>query len=710
MRAKNTEQGRTGNRDFLMRHYPSRRNIVVTVFFSILAVLFLNACGDTNNVSGPPGPGALTITTSSPLPSGSIGIAYSTTLTASGGEPPYAWSLAAGSSALPTGLSLSKAGVISGTPRTIQTAAPIFIVQDSTTPTPQADQQTLTIAINAVPQPSITAPTLLLSGIVGKFYSETLTAAGGTQPYTTWSVTPPLPTGLSLTPNGNTATVTGSLAVPYNKTHTFSVTDSFSPTPQVGTRNYTLTFTNAPLTLLIRTTSLAPDGTAFQPYNRPLAAQGGTPPLTWSISNSSPNPLPAGLSLTAGGLLSGTTTSAVNTPVRFRVQDGGTPVQSDEKTLTITINLPAPPTITTTFLPNGSFNNSYNQTLKLNGGIAPLNWGVIVGGLPPGLGLNASTGQILGTAAQTGTFPFTVQVTDAISRVDTQALSITITAPAAPAITAPASLPTGTVTQRYPDTTLRASGGTAPLTWDPVVNPALPNGLSWDAATHTISGTPLNGSQGTANHTFTVRDSTNPVLTATRTYSLSINLPAPPNITTTSASLLPNGTVTKPYSRTVQATGGTGALTWSISAGSLPTGLNPINPSTGQITGTPSVAGKFDFTVQATDTLNQSDTQALSITIDLPAPPNITTTSPLPNGIVGTPGYSEQVQATGGIGNRSWTIVSPGIGPLPPGLDIDPSTGVISGEPTTAGTYNFTVQVTDTIPQSDTQDFTITIN
>jgi hypothetical protein len=179
-------------------------------------------------------------------------------------------------------------------------------------------------------------------------------------------------------------------------------------------------------------------------------------------------------------------------------------------------------------------------------------------------------------------------------------------------------------------------------------------------------------------------------------------LPAPPNITTTS---LPNGTLASAYTQTVQATGGTGALTWSISAGSLPTGLNPINPSTGQITGTPSAAGTFNFTVQATDTLNQSDTQALSIMVVLPAPPNITTTSLL-NGTAGTP-YSQQVQATGGIGNLTWIISS---GLLPAGLDIDMATGVISGTPTTVGLSNFTVQVTDTVPQSDTQNLSITID
>jgi hypothetical protein len=494
-------------------------------------------------------------------------------------------------------------------------------------------------------------------------------------------------------------------------------------------------------------------------------------------------------------VISGTPTGTTANTSNFTIQVTDTGGQSDLQALSIRINLPAAPNITTPSLPAGTFNGSYNQTVSITGGVGPFVWDVTAGALPPGLTLNTSNGNISGTANTAGSFSFTLRVTDSFPQFDQQDFTIVINAPTPPTITAPSLLPTGTITQTYPNTTLTASGGTAPLTWDPVVTPALPNGLSWNAATHTISGEPLNGSQGTANHTFTVRDSTNPILTATRTYSLTIVLPAPPTITTTSLS---NGTVTQPYSRTVQATGGTGALTWSISTGSLPTGLNPINPSTGQITGTPSGAGTFNFTVRASDTLNQFDTQALSITIDLPAPPNITTTS-LPNGtvasaynqtvqasggtgaltwsisagslptdlnpinsstgqITGTPStagtfnftvratdtlnqfddqplsitidlpappnitttslptgttgapYSEPVNATGGIGNLSWTIVSPGTGPLPPGLDIDLSTGMISGTPTTTGVFPFTVQVTDTILQSDTQDLSITID
>ncbi|MEK6639623.1 MAG: cadherin-like beta sandwich domain-containing protein, partial [Nitrospirota bacterium] len=56
MRAKNTEQGRTGNRGHLMRYHPAQRNIVWTVLFSLFTILSLNGCSDTNNVTGPPPP------------------------------------------------------------------------------------------------------------------------------------------------------------------------------------------------------------------------------------------------------------------------------------------------------------------------------------------------------------------------------------------------------------------------------------------------------------------------------------------------------------------------------------------------------------------------------------------------------------------------------------------------------------------------------
>ena len=696
-----------------MRDFKPAGNMLWAVLLFFAATIGLNGCSDISNAPAPPAPpGALAIATTV-LPSGSRGIFYDVTLAPAGGNAPYSWTLSSGS--LPTGLTLASSGRISGTPTTVQSTSPTFRLQDSSVPTAEIVTKLFPMLITLVPQPTITTPSPLPNGIVSQPYPSTpLVAVGGTPPYT-WSatVTPALPSGLTF--DAATATISGTpTAIETNVTHTFSVTDSFFPTPQTVSKGLALTVSPAPLPLAITTNSPLPGGTITQFYSTPLAATGGTAPLTWSLASGSPA-LPNGLTLNSTtGVLSGTPTTATNVSPIFRVQDSASsPQQSNQKKLSIIIGVPAAPTITTTSLPNGSFNNFYNQTLQVMGGIAPRTWGVIVGALPTGLGLNASTGQISGTATQTGTFSFTVQVTDAISQFDTKALSITITAPSPPAITAPASLPTGTVNQAYPNTTLTASGGTAPLIWDPGVNLALPNGLSWDAFTHTISGIPLNGSQGTANHTFTVRDSTNPVLTATRTYSLTIVLLAPPTITTTS---LPNGTVLSGYNQFVHASGGTGALAWS-SVGSLPTGLNPIDPSTGQITGTPTttVGSPFNFTVQATDTLNQSATQALSITIvQAPIPLTITTPSPLPDGKVlddygtVTPAFTVTLTASGGTPPYTWSsTVFPS---LPAGLGIDAAC-TISGIPQTGtdSTKKYQFTVTDLVSTSAHATLSLTI-
>jgi hypothetical protein len=181
------------------------------------------------------------------------------------------------------------------------------------------------------------------------------------------------------------------------------------------------------------------------------------------------------------------------------------------------------------------------------------------------------------------------------------------------------------------------------------------------------------------------------------------NGPPPGSLTITTTSL-PSGTVNQAYSQPVQATGGTGTLTWSISAGTLPPGLN-LNQTTGVISGTPTLAGPSSFTVRVADAGGQEDTQDLSITINLLNPPNITTTTPLPGGTVGQP-YNQTLQATGGVLALIWTLSG---GSLPAMLSLS-SDGVISGTPTNAENKNFTVRVTDTLNQSDQQDLSIAVS
>jgi hypothetical protein len=162
-----------------------------------------------------------------------------------------------------------------------------------------------------------------------------------------------------------------------------------------------------------------------------------------------------------------------------------------------------------------------------------------------------------------------------------------------------------------------------------------------------------------------------------------------PTVTTSS---LPTGVVNAPYPSTqLTASGGATPYTWSVTAGSLPTGLAPL-PSTGIISGTPTATGTFHFTVQVKDSVGNTNTAALAITINTQLQ---VTTSSVPTDVdAGVPYTSTTLMATGGVPPyTSWVRSS---GSLPSGLSLS-SAGVISGTPiaSAVGTATFAVTVTD---------------
>src|SRR5256885_9096198 len=145
--------------------------------------------------------------TSSQLPGGTVGSAYSATLNASGGSTPYTWSVTSG--ALPNGLTLNSAGSVSGTP-SIGGSFPFTVqAQDAAAHSPSASR---TITVSASIPPLQITGSQLPDGTVGSAYSATLNASGGSTPYS-WSVSSgALPTGLSLSSAGTvsgTPTVAG---------------------------------------------------------------------------------------------------------------------------------------------------------------------------------------------------------------------------------------------------------------------------------------------------------------------------------------------------------------------------------------------------------------------------------------------------------------------------------------------------------------------
>ena len=170
------------------------------------------------------------VTTTS-LPSGTVGTAYSTTLQASGGTAPYTWSISSGS--LPAGLSLvASTGVISGTPTTTGTVSFTVQVKDAANNT---GTKALSIAVAAAAQPPTVTTTSLPSGTVGTAYSTTLQASGGTAPYT-WSISSgSLPAGLSLV--ASTGVISGTPTAVGQSSFTVQVSDSVGGT---GTQTLTL--------------------------------------------------------------------------------------------------------------------------------------------------------------------------------------------------------------------------------------------------------------------------------------------------------------------------------------------------------------------------------------------------------------------------------------------------------------------------------------
>jgi hypothetical protein len=438
-----------------------------------------------------PGP---QVSPSGSLPAGVVGVPYSGSLGASGGNGPYSFSLAGGS--LPDGLTLSSAGFITGTPKTpgqfpftvaaadstggsgsrgftiIIQPAPLGIAGGPTTPvsvgtainitfggtggvppyrftpggnfppgvsfvngtlsgTPTATgdfnfsitvadsagavlTRGFTLTVNSPGPPTLSLGGILISGKVGVAYAAQISVTGGTAPYSFTASA--LPDGLILSTSG---AVSGTPTAPGSSSFTVSVTDSKGLT---GSGNFGITI--APADLIIVTPSL-PDAVVGTAYSATLAASGGVPPYTWTVTG-----LPDGVTAN-GATISGTPTTAGKFTVTVSVKDSQPGSAPQTKSYGVGVApLPPPPLVITTALaPNGTVGTAYTASIAASGGASPYTFSAT--GLPAGLSISAS-GAITGTPTAPGDATIVVTVKDSGGASFSRNFAVTMVLPATP--------------------------------------------------------------------------------------------------------------------------------------------------------------------------------------------------------------------------------------------------------------------------------------
>ncbi|MBE7492088.1 MAG: putative Ig domain-containing protein [Planctomycetes bacterium] len=538
--------------------------------------------------------------------------------------------------------------------------------------------------------------------------TTTLNVTGGTVPPSyNWAIQGTTPTGVSLSgTTGSSVNLVISTVTPPPAGTQVTVRCSNGTTGEFAQQTYTINAPGGGLGITSPTTTALPNATinvAYTPVT--FTAGGGTAPYSWGATG-----LPAGMTMTAGGVLQGTPTAAGNFNVQVTVTDSATPTPNTA-TGNYTLLVITPLTITSptpgSTLANGTVGTAYTPVnFSATGGVPGYTWGVT--GQPAGMTMTVA-GVLQGTPTAGGSFTLTVTVTDSASPTPNTAnatYSLQINVPAL-AITTPtpgSTLPPGTQGQPYSGgVTFQATGGTPSYSWSAT---GLPAGMGIGATTGTLVGTP--SASGTFNVQVTVTDSATPTpQQVTENYTLVINAPGSPlQITSPAPGALPAGTQNVAYSPvTFTATGGTPPYSWGATG--LPAGMTMT--AGGVLQGTPTVNGSFNVQVTVTDSATPTPNTAtanytLLINIGGSTPLDITT-SALPNGTVGV-GYNFTVSATGGVPAYSWSAVG-----LPAGLSINPATGTISGTPTTAGTFPVTITVTDSDSpvNTDSQTFNITI-
>ncbi|PHV30213.1 autotransporter outer membrane beta-barrel domain-containing protein [Janthinobacterium sp. BJB312] len=738
-----------------------------------------------SNGVGTSAPATVTITVGGPtititpgtVPAATVGTAYSESVTAANGAAPYTYAISAGS--LPAGLSLNTStGLLSGTPTAAGTFNFTVRAEDSSAGSgPYAGARAYSLTV-AAPVISI-APATLPAMTAGVAFSQAITATGGTPAYNYAVTAGSLPTGLTLAADG-TLSGTPAAAGAYSVTITATDSSTGAGAPFSGSRAYS--------------GSVAPGAPIAGNVSATVAYGSSANPITLSLSGGVATSVAIatgamhGTATASGTSITYTPTAGYGGPDSFTYTASNGIGTSTAATVTITVGTPTV-TIVQTSVAGGTVGAAYSQTLTAANGLAPYTYAISAGALPAGVSLS-SAGLLAGTPTAGGTFNFTVRATDSSTGsgpyAGARAYSLTVASPTISV--APATLPAMTAGVAFSQA-ITASGGTAAYSYA-VTTGSLPVGLSL-AANGTLSGTPTTAGAysfsitatdsstgsgpytnahaysgtvaiavpvaGAVTTTVAYGSSANPVTlnlgggaassvavasgashgtatasgtsityTPTPGYSGSDSFSytatngsgtsAPGTVTVTvgaptvslAPASLPNPAAEAAYSTTLTAAGGTAPYTFSVTSGSLPAGLS-LNTATGVLSGTTNVAGSFPFSIKVTDSSTGagapfSATNSYTLAV---AAPVLTLTPASLAAIRAGDAYSQQFTAGGGVAPYVYSVSS---GALPTGLVLNAATGIVSGTPTVAGSFAFTLQAKDAHQFTVQQALTLQVN